>query len=75
MKTTLTVKEASEFTGMSEMMIRIGLRKGIFDFGYAVKKTDDKNSKYTYNIQKAGVEKYVGLSYETWLELQKGELL
>ena len=46
MKTTLTVKEASEFTGMSEMMIRIGLRKGIFAFGYAVKKTDDKNSKY-----------------------------
>ena len=71
-KTTLTIKETSEFTGMSQSMLRVGLRQGIFRFGYAVKINSDKGGKFTYNIQKRGVEKYVGLSYEKWLELRKG---
>ena len=71
-KATLTIRETSEFTGMSQSMLRVGLRQGIFRFGYAVKINSDKDGKFTYNIQKAGVEEYVGLSYEKWLELRKG---
>ncbi len=74
-KMTLTVKEASEFTGMSQSMLRVGLQQGIFQFGYAVKINSDKNGKFTYNIQKRGVEEYVGLSYEKWLESRKGAQL
>ena len=74
-KMTLTVKEASEFTGMSQSMLRVGLQQGIFQFGYAVKINSDKNGKFTYNIQKQGVEEYVGLSYEKWLESRKGAQL
>lgn len=71
-KTTLTIKETSDFTGMSQSMLRVGLQQGIFQFGYAVKINSDKNGKFTYNIQKRGVEEYVGLSYEKWLESRKG---
>lgn len=74
-KTTLTIKETSEFTGMSQSMLRVGLQQGIFSFGYAVKINSDKNGKFTYNIQKRGVEEYVGLSYEKWLESRKGAQL
>ena len=74
-KMTLTVKEASDFTGMSQSMLRVGLQQGIFHFGYAVKINSDKDGKFTYNIQKAGVEKYVGLSYDKWLESRKGAQL
>ena len=74
-KTTLTIKEASDFTGMSQSMLRVGLQQGIFQFGYAVKINSDKNGKFTYNIQKRGVEEYVGLSYEKWLESKKGAQL
>ena len=74
-KMTLTVKEASDFTGMSQSMLRVGLQQGIFQFGYAVKINSDKNGKFTYNIQKRGVEEYVGLSYEKWLESRKGAQL
>lgn len=71
-KTTLTIKETSEFTGMSQSMLRVGLQQGIFHFGYAVKINSDKDGKFTYNIQKRGVEEYVGLSYDKWLESRKG---
>lgn len=71
-KMTLTVKEASDFTGMSQSMLRVGLQQGIFRFGYAVKINSDKDGKFTYNIQKRGVEEYVGLSYDKWLESRKG---
>ena len=74
-KTTLTIKEASDFTGMSQSMLRVGLQQGIFQFGYAVKINSDKNGKFTYNIQKRRVEEYVGLSYEKWLESRKGAQL
>ena len=74
-KTTLTIKEASDFTGMSQSMLRVGLQQGIFQFGCAVKINSDKNGKFTYNIQKRGVEEYVGLSYEKWLESRKGAQL
>lgn len=74
-KTTLTIKEASDFTGMSQSMLRVGLQQGIFRFGYAVKINSDKGGKFTYNIQKWGVEEYVGLSYEKWLESGKGAQL
>lgn len=74
-KTALTIKEASDFTGMSQSMLRVGLQQGIFRFGYAVKINSDKGGKFTYNIQKRGVEEYVGLSYEKWLESGKGAQL
>ena len=74
-KMTLTVKEASDFTGMSQSMLRVGLQQGIFRFGYAVKINSDKDGKFTYNIQKRGVEEYVGLSYDKWLESRKGARL
>ena len=68
MKTTLTIEETSKFTGMSKPMLRTGLKNGIFKFGYAVKISNEKKSKYTYNIQLRGGEEYVGMSYDEWLK-------
>ena len=42
----ITIKECSEITGMSPQLIRIGMQKGLFPFGAAVK----TSSRFTYVI-------------------------
>ena len=42
----ITVAEAATAMGVSQQFIRIGLQRGILDFGYAVK----VSNRYTYHI-------------------------
>ena len=53
----LTVKEAAELMGVSEMFLRIGLRNNQFPFGYAVK----TSKKYTYWISPKLFEEHTGI--------------
>jgi len=47
----LSVKKASELSGMSEQFIRVGLQQGRLDFGYAVKISGDVYSYYISPIK------------------------
>lgn len=42
----ITVTEAATVMGVSKQFVRIGLQKGILQFGYAVK----MSNRYTYHI-------------------------
>lgn len=46
MKNRISVSEVAELMNVSEQFIRIGLQKGIFPFGYAVK----MSTQWTYYI-------------------------
>lgn len=43
MKNRISVSEVAELMNVSEQFIRIGLQKGIFPFGYAVKMSTQCN--------------------------------
>lgn len=52
----VTVKQAAERLGVSQQFIRIGLQRGILDFGFAVKMSD----RYTYHISNKKLNEYTG---------------
>ena len=57
MMNRLSVEDASVLMGVSAQFIRIGLQKGIFPFGYAVK----MSSTWTYWISKEKFTEYTGI--------------
>ncbi|RDW15940.1 hypothetical protein [Oceanobacillus chungangensis] len=52
----ITVKEASEFMGVSQQFIRLGLQQKILPFGVAVK----MSSVWTYHISRKKLFEYIG---------------
>lgn len=55
-KKNLSVEEAAEMMGKSKQFIRIGLQRGLFPFGSAVK----MSSKWTYYISPHRFYDYIG---------------
>lgn len=53
----MKIAEAAEIMGKSKQFLRVGLQRGIFPFGYAVK----MSSKYTYHISKSKLYEYLGV--------------
>ena len=56
----LTVEQVAGLMNVSPQFIRIGLQKGVFPFGYAVKMSD----RWTYFISKVKFEESTGIKYE-----------
>lgn len=57
----LSVKRAAELSGMSEQFIRVGLQKGVLDFGYAVK---INGNAYRYYISPVKFAERIGIKPE-----------
>lgn len=57
----MNVKEAAKLMGKSQQFVRVGLQRGIFPFGYAIK----MSSKWTYHISEAKLREYLGETHET----------
>lgn len=55
----LSIKEAAKAMGVSEQFVRVGLQKGVFPFGSAVK---IKGSKFAYYISPYRFSEYVGIT-------------
>lgn len=53
----MTVLEASQILEVSQIYIRMGLRKGVLPFGTALQIS---GNKYTYHISRSKVYKYIG---------------
>lgn len=60
----ISVSEVAELMNVSEQFIRIGLQKGIFPFGYAVK----MSTQWTYYISPQKFTEHTGITVS-----QKGE--
>lgn len=56
----MNVKEAAKLMGKSQQFVRVGLQRGIFPFGYAIK----MSSKWTYHISEAKLREYLGETNE-----------
>lgn len=52
----MKLKEAAKLLGKSEQFVRIGLQRGILQFGYAVK----MSSKWCYHISDHQIYEYLG---------------
>lgn len=52
----MKVSECAKVLGKSQQFVRIGLQRGTFPFGYAVK----MSSKWTYHISEAKLNEYLG---------------
>ena len=57
MMNRLTVQKTAELMGVSQQFIRIGLQKGVFPFGYAVK----MSNQWTYFISKEKFRESTGI--------------
>lgn len=57
MKNRLSVATVARLMNVSEQFIRMGLQKGIFPFGYAVK----MSSQYTYFISPQKFTEHTGI--------------
>lgn len=57
----LAVRDAANLMNVSEQFIRIGLQRGIFPWGYAVK----LSTKWTYFISVHKFEEYTGINVTT----------
>lgn len=57
MDNRLSVSKTAELMNVSEQFIRIGLQKGVFPFGYAVK----MSSQWTYFISKEKFRESTGI--------------
>ena len=53
----LSVKRCAELMGASEQFIRVGLQKGIFPWGYAVK----TSTRWTYWISPEKFSQHTGI--------------
>lgn len=60
MNKTLTIAEVSKLMNKSAQFVRIGLQKGVFPFGYAVK----TSSKWTYYISAMKFTECTGIKAE-----------
>lgn len=58
MKNRISVSEVAELMNVSEQFIRIGLQKGIFPFGYAVK----MSTQWTYYISPKKFTEHTGIT-------------
>lgn len=56
-KNRLSVVKAAELMNVSEQFIRIGLQKGVFPWGYAVK----MSSQWTYFISIEKFQEFTGI--------------
>lgn len=54
----ISVKDAAKLLNTSPQTVRIGLQRGLFPFGTAIK----TSSKYTYFIYKKKLNEYVEIS-------------
>lgn len=63
----MKIAEAAELLGKSKQFLRIGLQRGIFPFGYAVK----MSSKYTYHISRKKLYEYIGASDNDGEEIER----
>ncbi len=63
----MTIAEAAELLGKSKQFLRIGLQRGIFPFGYAVK----MSSKYTYHISRKKLYEYMGVQENDSEEIER----
>ncbi len=59
----VSVKEAAERMGCSEMAVRMGLRCGRLPIGYA-HKMKDSNTRYFYFISRKLLDEYLGETTE-----------
>lgn len=59
MSAKMTVKECAELFEKSEQFVRLGLQRGEFPFGHAVK----MSSRWSYHISRHRVYEYLGLSH------------
>lgn len=57
----VTVKRASDLTGLSQLTIRFGLQNGEFGFGTAIKMSKHRT---VYHICPAKLAEYLGISVE-----------
>lgn len=57
----ITVKRASDITGLSQLTIRLGLQHGSLPFGTAVKTSRHRT---VYHISPAKLADYLGLTVE-----------
>ena len=57
MKHRMSVKRCAELMGASEQFIRVGLQKGVFPWGYAVKMSD----RWTYWINPIKFSEHTGI--------------
>lgn len=58
MREPITIEKAAEVMGVSQQTVRVGLQKGVFPFGVAVKMPG--SSRYTYVIYSAEFERLYG---------------
>ena len=56
MEKNISIKKAANLLGKSEQFVRVGLQKGIFPFGSAIK----LSSKWTYSIIPITFYNYIG---------------
>ena len=54
--TNVPIAIAAKKLGKSEQFVRVGLQRGVFDFGYAVQ----VSTKFTYHISPKKFAEYVG---------------
>lgn len=64
----ISVKRAAELTGLSQLTVREGIKRGIFDFGRAIPSKTGRHN--TIHISPFKLAEYLGLS----IEQVKGEL-
>ncbi len=52
----MLVEDAAKKLGMATQTLRLALQQGLFDFGVAVKTSENR---YTYYINKSRLERYI----------------
>lgn len=57
MMNRLTVQQTAQLMGVSEQFVRIGLQKGVFPWGYAVK----MSNQWTYFISRQKFTEHTGI--------------
>lgn len=55
----MKVEEVAKMLGVTPLTVRIGLQKGVFDFGVAFKTREDSKN-YTYIIYPEKLREYCG---------------
>lgn len=63
MREQISIERAAEIMGVSPQTLRVGLQKGVFPFGAAIKMPG--SSRFTYVIFNKKFEEYYGQINET----------
>ena len=58
MEKNISILKAANLMGKSKQFLRVGLQRGIFPFGYAIK--SDNSSKWNYYINPFQFYEYIG---------------